>query len=60
MAAPSIRVVDEQPINVSFLKRTLEREDVRSIPVIFVTARTTTESKRDGLSMGAVGYTHPI
>ena len=108
MAAPSILVVDDQPINVQLLKRKLEREGIRvtaaynglealeltkkvmpdlilldvmmpdmdgievcqrlqadettrSIPVIFVTARTTKESKLEGLSVGAVDYiTKPI
>jgi len=36
-------------------------EDTRSIPVIFITARTTKESKLEGLSVGAVDYiTKPI
>ncbi len=108
MVAPSILVVDDQPINVQLLKRKLEREGIRvtaayngqealeltkkvmpdlilldvmmpdmdgievcqrlqadettrSIPVIFVTARTTKESKLEGLSVGAVDYiTKPI
>jgi CheY-like chemotaxis protein len=108
MAAPSILVVDDQPINVQLLKRKLEREGIRvsaaynglealdlvkkekpdlilldvmmpdmngfevchklkqavstrSIPVIFITARTTKESKLEGLSVGAVDYiTKPI
>src|SRR3954469_2483179 len=108
MAAPSILVVDDQPINVQLLKRKLEREgiritaaynglealeavknekpdlilldvmmpdmdgievcqrlqaseDTRGIPIIFVTARTTKESKLEGLSVGAVDYiTKPI
>ena len=35
--------------------------DTRSIPVIFVTARTTKESKLEGLNVGAVDYiTKPI
>ena len=108
MAAPSILVVDDQPINVQLLKRKLEREGIRitaaytglealdcvqkekpdlilldvmmpdmdgievcqrlqaneetrGIPVIFITARTTKESKLEGLNVGAVDYiTKPI
>ena len=108
MAAPSILVVDDQPINVQLLKRKLEREGIRvaaaynglealdlvkkekpdlilldvmmpdmdgievcqrlqadettrSIPVIFITARTSKEGKIEGLSVGAVDYiTKPI
>jgi len=108
MAAPTILVVDDQPINVQLLKRKLEREgikviaaynglealdyvkkdkpdlilldvmmpdmdgievcqrlqaseDTRGIPVIFITARTTKESKLEGLGVGAVDYiTKPI
>ncbi len=108
MPAPSILVVDDQPINVQLLKRKLEREGIRittaynglealasvkqsppdlilldvmmpdmdgievcqrlqaeeatrSIPVIFITARTTKESKLEGLGVGAVDYiTKPI
>ena len=108
MTAPSILIVDDQPINVQLLKRKLEREglqvvpaysgsealdlvsqsrpdlilldvmmpdmdgievcrrlqasaDTRSIPVIFVTARTSKEGKIEGLSVGAVDYiTKPI
>jgi two-component system sensor histidine kinase/response regulator len=108
MAAPSILVVDDQPINVQLLKRKLEREGIRvvaaynglealdfvkkehpdlilldvmmpdmdgievcqrlqsneetrGIPIIFVTARTTKESKLEGLGVGAVDYiTKPI
>ena len=107
-AAPSILIVDDQPINVQLLKRKLEREgllvvpaysgiealdliskskpdlilldvmmpdmdgievcrrlqssaDTRSIPVIFVTARTSKEGKIEGLNVGAVDYiTKPI
>lgn len=107
-AAPSILIVDDQPINVQLLKRKLEREglivvpaysgsealeligqakpdlilldvmmpdmdgievcrrlqtsaDTRSIPIIFVTARTSKEGKIEGLSVGAVDYiTKPI
>jgi two-component system, sensor histidine kinase and response regulator len=108
MAAPTILVVDDQPINVQLLKRKLEREglrvttayngvealdlikqskpelilldvmmpdmdgievcqrlqaneETRGIPVIFITARTTKESKLEGLGVGAVDYiTKPI
>ncbi len=108
MAAPTILVVDDQPINVQLLKRKLERsglrvvaaynglealdlvkkekpdlilldvmmpdmdgievcqrlqadEVTRSIPVIFITARTSKEGKIEGLSVGAVDYiTKPI
>lgn len=108
MPAPSILVVDDQPINVQLLKRKLEREGIhvvaaynglealemvaknkpdlilldvmmpdmdgievcqrlqadeetRSIPVIFITARTGKESKIEGLGVGAVDYiTKPI
>src|ERR1043165_4480767 len=108
MSAPSILVVDDQPINVQLLKRKLEREGIRitaaytglealelvkkekpdlilldvmmpdmdgievcqrlqaneetrGIPVIFITARTTKESKLEGLNVGAVDYiTKPI
>jgi len=36
-------------------------EDTRTIPVIFITARTTKESKLEGLNVGAVDYiTKPI
>jgi DNA-binding response OmpR family regulator/anti-sigma regulatory factor (Ser/Thr protein kinase) len=108
MTAPTILIVDDQPINVQLLRRKLEREglqvvpaysglealelinkakpdlilldvmmpdmdgievcrrlqaeaDTRSIPVIFVTARTSKEGKIEGLSVGAVDYiTKPI
>lgn len=108
MAAPSILVVDDQPINVQLLKRKLEREGIqvsaayngvealdlvkkvkpdlilldvmmpdmdgievcqrlqadeqtRSIPIIFITARTSKEGKIEGLGVGAVDYiTKPI
>jgi len=108
MAAPSILVVDDQPINVQLLKRKMEREglrvftafngldalelvknekpdlilldvmmpdmdgievcqrlqadeETRGIPIIFITARTTKESKLEGLNVGAVDYiTKPI
>ena len=102
-AAPTILIVDDQPINVQLLKRKLERanlrvitaysgvealdlvrtnrpdlilldvmmpdmdgievcqrlqasEDTRTIPVIFVTARTSKEGKIEGLNVGAVDY----
>jgi two-component system sensor histidine kinase/response regulator len=108
MPAPTILVVDDQPINVQLLKRKLEREGIRvitayngiealdivgkdrpdlilldvmmpdmdgievcqrlqaseetrSIPVIFITARTSKEGKLEGLGVGAVDYiTKPI
>jgi two-component system sensor histidine kinase/response regulator len=108
MTAPTILIVDDQPINVQLLRRKLEREglqvvpaysglealeligkakpdlilldvmmpdmdgievcrrlqaeaETRSIPVIFVTARTSKEGKIEGLSVGAVDYiTKPI
>ena len=108
MAAPTILVVDDQPINVQLLKRKLEREGIqvtaayngaealqlvkkekpdlilldvmmpdmdgievcqrlqadeatRSIPMIFITARTSKEGKIEGLGVGAVDYiTKPI
>ena len=109
MTAPSILVVDDQPINVQLLKRKLEREGIRvtaaynglealacvkkelpdlilldvmmpdmdgievcqrlqadeatrGVPVIFITARTTKESKLEGLSVGAVtqGIAHNL
>ncbi len=108
MSAPSILVVDDQPINVQLLKRKLEREGIRvtaayngvealeaiattkpdlilldvmmpdmdgievcqrlqaneetrGIPIIFITARSTKESKLEGLGVGAVDYiTKPI
>jgi len=108
MPAPTILVVDDQPINVQLLKRKLEREDIRvvaaynglealgmvkrekpdlilldvmmpdmdgievcqrlqadeatrSIPVIFITARSSKEGKIEGLNVGAVDYiTKPI
>jgi CheY-like chemotaxis protein len=52
--------VDDQSRNVPFLKRTLKPEGIRNVPMIFVTARKTPESKRDGLSAGAVDYPHPV
>ncbi|HVU24355.1 MAG TPA: hybrid sensor histidine kinase/response regulator [Opitutus sp.] len=108
MPAPTILVVDDQPINVQLLKRKLEREGIRvttaynglealdlvqkdkpdlilldvmmpdmdgievcqrlqadeqtrSIPIMFITARTSKEGKIEGLSVGAVDYiTKPI
>jgi CheY-like chemotaxis protein len=108
MPAPSVLVVDDQPINVQLLKKKLEREGIRvttaysglealdkvskdrpdlilldvmmpdmdgievcqrlqsssetkSIPVIFITARTSKEGKIEGLGVGAVDYiTKPI
>jgi CheY-like chemotaxis protein len=41
-------------------KRQLKPEGIRNVPMIFVTARKTPESKRDGLSAGAVDYPHPV
>lgn len=60
MAAPSILVVDDQSSNVALLKRTVEREGIRHIPVIFGTVRTTKESKREALSAGAIDDTQPV
>jgi two-component system sensor histidine kinase/response regulator len=108
MPAPSVLVVDDQPINVQLLKKKLEREGIRvttaysglealdkvskdrpdlilldvmmpdmdgievcqrlqahedthSIPVIFITARSSKEGKLEGLGVGAVDYiTKPI
>jgi two-component system, sensor histidine kinase and response regulator len=41
--------------------RLQEKEDTRSIPVIFITARSSKESKLEGLAVGAVDYiTKPI
>lgn len=46
---------------IEVCQRLQERSDTRSIPVIFVTARTTKESKLEGLGVGAVDYiTKPI
>jgi len=46
---------------IEVCQRLRERSDTRSIPVIFVTARTTKESKLEGLAVGAVDYiTKPI
>ena len=42
-------------------QRLQELEDTRSIPVIFITARSSKESKLEGLAVGAVDYiTKPI
>jgi CheY-like chemotaxis protein len=42
-------------------QRLQETEDTRSIPIIFITARTSKESKLEGLAVGAVDYiTKPI
>jgi two-component system sensor histidine kinase/response regulator len=42
-------------------QRLQETEDTRSIPVIFITARSSKESKLEGLAVGAVDYiTKPI
>jgi two-component system, sensor histidine kinase and response regulator len=42
-------------------QRLQAQEDTRSIPIIFVTARTAKESKLEGLAVGAVDYiTKPI
>lgn len=108
MPAPTVLVVDDQPINVQLLKKKLEREGIRvitaynglealdkvakdrpdlilldvmmpdmdgievcqrlqaseetqSIPVIFITARSSKEGKLEGLGVGAVDYiTKPI
>jgi two-component system sensor histidine kinase/response regulator len=46
---------------IEVCQRLQASSDTRSIPVIFVTARTTKESKLEGLSVGAVDYiTKPI
>lgn len=46
---------------IEVCERLQERSDTRSIPVIFVTARTTKESKLEGLNVGAVDYiTKPL
>jgi CheY-like chemotaxis protein len=46
---------------IEVCQRLQERSDTRSIPVIFVTARTTKESRLEGLAVGAVDYiTKPI
>ena len=42
-------------------QRLQETEDTRSIPIIFITARSSKESKLEGLAIGAVDYiTKPI
>ena len=46
---------------IEVCQRLQASSDTRSIPVIFVTARTTKESKLEGLAVGAVDYiTKPI
>jgi two-component system sensor histidine kinase/response regulator len=46
---------------IEVCQRLQANEDTRSIPVIFITARTTKESKLEGLAVGAVDYiTKPI
>jgi two-component system, sensor histidine kinase and response regulator len=46
---------------IEVCQRLQSREETRSIPVIFITARTTKESKLEGLGVGAVDYiTKPI
>lgn len=46
---------------IEVCQRLQSREDTRSIPIIFITARTTKESKLEGLAVGAVDYiTKPI
>ena len=108
MPAPTVLVVDDQPINVQLLKKKLEREGIRittaysglealeqvrkdppdlilldvmmadmdgievcqrlqaqeetqTIPIIFITARSSKEGKLEGLGVGAVYYiTKPI
>jgi CheY-like chemotaxis protein len=46
---------------IEVCERLQERSDTRSIPVIFVTARTSKESKLEGLSVGAVDFiTKPL
>ena len=46
---------------IEVCQRLQASEDTRGIPVIFITARTTKESKLEGLSVGAVDYiTKPI
>jgi Response regulators consisting of a CheY-like receiver domain and a winged-helix DNA-binding domain len=46
---------------IDVCQRLQESEDTRSIPVIFITARTSKESKLEGLAVGAVDYiTKPI
>jgi DNA-binding response OmpR family regulator len=46
---------------IEVCQRLQENEDTRSIPVIFITARSSKEGKLEGLSVGAVDYiTKPI
>jgi DNA-binding response OmpR family regulator len=46
---------------IEVCQRLQENEETRSIPVIFITARSTKEGKLEGLSVGAVDYiTKPI
>ncbi len=46
---------------IEVCSRLQKREDTRSIPVIFITARNTKEGKIEGLAVGAVDYiTKPI
>ncbi len=46
---------------IEVCRRLQAREDTRSIPVIFITARNTKEGKIEGLAVGAVDYiTKPI
>ena len=46
---------------IEVCKRLQSREDTRTIPVIFITARNTKEGKIEGLAVGAVDYiTKPI
>jgi two-component system sensor histidine kinase/response regulator len=46
---------------IEVCQRLQASDDTRSIPVIFITARTTKESKIEGLAVGAVDYiTKPI
>ena len=46
---------------IEVCQRLQAREDTRSIPIIFITARSTKESKLEGLGVGAVDYiTKPI
>src|SRR5690606_39200255 len=46
---------------IEVCQRLQAREDTRSIPVIFITARNSKESKIEGLAVGAVDYiTKPI
>src|ERR1044071_3082155 len=46
---------------IEVCQRLQGREDTRSIPIIFITARTNKESKLEGLAVGAVDYiTKPI